>query len=509
VPRRGIAVVAIAVLSGTVAWLGLRDTDPQVPASTPASSAVVPDAGSPPAAVAATTLPTTSVDDLLDAARAAMQERRYTDPADDNAIDRYRAVLQQDPANGEAREGLQRIAAVLQARLESALQERRVDEATRTLGLLHSIRPDAPGLAPLEARLVDLQLRQALADGDLDRARALLARAAREPSVPRAEVARWQAELDRQHGAVEARRLADLVALRIRQGRLAAPAGDSAKHHLAQLRRLPGGSAETVALATTALQQAYLDRLRDALARSQRGDVDRWRAEARALGVGAAEIAAVQREATARAGLAESRQQAAKTAERVRERLGDGRLLEPAGDSALFHLDALRALEPSGGAVKASERELSTKLIDRARAALATGQLDVARTHAAAARQLGVDAGTVAALEREIAASGAVDSSAQPAPPPRLTRTRHLAPDYPKDALKRRVGGQVRLRLTVDASGKVVDAMVVRAEPAGVFDAAATNAARKWRYKPIGPKGSDVTATATVDVAFRPEEASQ
>ena len=79
-------------------------------------------------------------------------------------------------------------------------------------------------------------------------------------------------------------------------------------------------------------------------------------------------------------------------------------------------------------------------------------------------------------------------------------------PAYPADALKRGVAGDVRLRLVVDARGRVVDAAVVRADPPRVFDAAATAAARRWRYAPIGPKGSDVTVTAHVDVAFRPED---
>jgi TonB family protein len=67
----------------------------------------------------------------------------------------------------------------------------------------------------------------------------------------------------------------------------------------------------------------------------------------------------------------------------------------------------------------------------------------------------------------------------------------------------------VRLRLAVDADGRVSEALVVQATPPGVFDAAAATAARKWRFKPIGEKGSDARATATVDMVFKPEDAQK
>ena len=468
-----IGAGAVALLGIAIAgYVWLREPDPGR-ASVTVTDSVQPTPSSVPLPEPEA-LPAGSVDELLDSARSAMRERRYTDPEHRNAYTYYRSVLAQDPGNGEAREGLERIAAVLQERVQASLDAQRWEEAGRTLAQLRAIRPADPAVARFESTLHEVR-------------------------------ARWQAEVERRQTNERADQLADLVSLRIRQGRLLEPGNDSARHYLAQLRRLPG-DLPRADRATTELQQAYLGKLREALARSQRTEAERWKAAARGLGVTATELTAVQRDVAARAAVTESKQEGARIAQLVQQRIVDGRLLEPAGDSAVFHLDALRALDPTAAAVVSSERALSAKLVEQARFALAEQRLEQARTRAAAARQLGVDADAVAALERDIASAGASGGSAAQRPTPRLTRTRYVAPEYPAAALKQGLAGSVRLRLSVNAEGQVGEALVVQATPPGIFDTAAVNAARKWRFKPIGPKGSEVHATATVDMVFKPED---
>jgi protein TonB len=438
-----------------------------------------------------------------------MRERRYTDPEGNNALNYYKSALAQEPANGEAREGLQRVAAVLQERVASALEGHRYEEATRTLAQLRSVRPDDPAYNVFDAAIADARIRKALDEGDVARAGDLLKQAARTGAVTPQSQARWQTELDRQQSTARAEKLAQLVSLRIRQGQLLEPAGDSAKYHLGQLRRLPPEPRRLAELATTELQQAYLNKLRDAMVKSQRVEIDRWKTEARALGVSAAELSAVQRDVAARSVVAESKQEAAKTAQLVQERIADGRLLEPAGDSAMFHLNALRGLDGSASAVSASERALSAKLLEQGRSALSEQRTDVARTHAAASRGLGVNLDAVAALERDIAAAGSAKPPAESAQQYRLKRTRYVAPEYPKAALKQKLNGNVRLRLAVNAEGKVSEAAVVQSTPPGVFDEAAVVAARKWRFEPIGKKDSGAEAVINVDIVFKPEGATR
>jgi protein TonB len=478
-PRVTVAVIGgIALVATAIVWLSPRKSavvsqprpSPQfaTPNTAPGQASAV--------EVPAEALQQAPIDELLDSARAAMHERRYTDPEGNNALRYYRSVLAQDPGNREAREGLMRIAAVLQERVRAALAQHRLDEATRSFAQLRMLRPDDPGLRPLEVSLT----------------------AAR------------QAELEQQQSGARAEQLARLVTLRIRQGQLLQPAGDSAKAYLAQLQRLPGDPQGLAGNATVQLQQAYVDKLRDAISRSQRAEADRWQAEARALGVSAAEIAAVQRDATARTIATVSRQQeSVRLAQLVQARIDSGQLIEPTGDSALFHLNALRTLEPGGAAVATGERALSKKLLEDGRGALAARRLDAARADVTAARALGVNPDGVTALERDIAAASAVDSVDKPQPAPRLTRTRYVAPEYPSTALSKRLSGEVHVRVTVNADGKVVQAAVITANPPQVFDDAALSAVRRWRFAPLGPKGSAVETSATIDIVFQPEDAKK
>jgi protein TonB len=97
--------------------------------------------------------------------------------------------------------------------------------------------------------------------------------------------------------------------------------------------------------------------------------------------------------------------------------------------------------------------------------------------------------------------------AARPLPAGELKRTRYVPPEYPKDALKRDIGGEVRVRFTLDADGKVKSAEVVNSSPADVFDRAALDAVRRWRFKPLAADNPDFEATVVTSIVFRPDVA--
>src|SRR5208283_3600323 len=97
-----------------------RNSAPRAPIPPAASPALTGPAQPADARVAAEE----QVDALLDKARQAMLDRHFVEPADGNALALYRNVLKYDPNNGEAREGLQRLAQVLVARVQSDLDAR-------------------------------------------------------------------------------------------------------------------------------------------------------------------------------------------------------------------------------------------------------------------------------------------------------------------------------------------------------------------------------------------------
>ena len=75
-------------------------------------------------------------------------------------------------------------------------------------------------------------------------------------------------------------------------------------------------------------------------------------------------------------------------------------------------------------------------------------------------------------------------------------------PRYPAHAVEQRIEGKVVLVVDVDASGQVRDVEVESSEPAGVFEEAAVEAARKWVFNPATKDGRRVPGRTRVPVTF-------
>ena len=73
--------------------------------------------------------------------------------------------------------------------------------------------------------------------------------------------------------------------------------------------------------------------------------------------------------------------------------------------------------------------------------------------------------------------------------------SRHMVPlvrataPYPTRALRRGIEGFVELSFTVNESGKVVDPIVLYAEPEGFFERSALTSISKWQYSPAMDDG--------------------
>ena len=75
---------------------------------------------------------------------------------------------------------------------------------------------------------------------------------------------------------------------------------------------------------------------------------------------------------------------------------------------------------------------------------------------------------------------------------------------YPDQALAAGVEGVVHVRYDVTVDGRVVNAEVDAADPAGVFDAAALALVRSWRFRPAVEDGESVAAPARIsEVRFQ------
>ncbi len=58
------------------------------------------------------------------------------------------------------------------------------------------------------------------------------------------------------------------------------------------------------------------------------------------------------------------------------------------------------------------------------------------------------------------------------------------------------------VRLRIDATGRVADAVVVKSEPRGVFDDAAMATARRYRFTPARRDGEPVETTLQQTIRF-------
>ena len=491
---------AVLAVAGGVAWYFTRAGNAPAAATTApvtTTPATAPAAAGEPAATAVETpvaAPRTEtlivqgkVDELLEKARLAMKERRFTEPAGDNALLYYRSAVAADATSAEARDGLQRVAAVLAGRFDEAMGGGRLEEAAQTLANFKSAAPGDARLGAFEQRLYAAEVSKALNDGNLERAAQYVRQAQQSTAIPAAEIARWRADIARRQDDAKAQRLADLAEGRIREGRLT-DSDDGARAYLLQLQAAAPANANTQRV-TRDLIAADLRKARDAAMARNSVEQDRWLGEARAVGMKPAEAAAFQRE------VAGARQRAVQAdndrlAQLARDRLRDGRLTDPAQDSAAWYLTQLQTADAGSAALADASRDLAGKLLERARSAMLAGR--PADADLAQARRWGADPRDIAAVQQLQAlksGAAAVDPATLIAS---LKRVRATPPDYPLAAMTQRIAGSVTLEYTVDTRGEPRDIHVVEATPPGVFDQSAINAVKRWRYAPMTVKGSAV-----------------
>ena len=505
------AGIALVVLGVAATWLLVDRTGQD---SQPESQDIEAAPDTPPVAASASPVRVEqgSIEELLERAATAFRERRYVEPASDSALHYYQSVLAQAPDNGEAREGMQRVAAIVDQRLQSALAERRFDDAAAALGQLALMRPADAGSAAAATRIVEGQLAAALDADRIDRANQLLQQATLAGTLPAARATRWREEIGRRQGGTRVSELAGLVSARIAEGKLLEPAGDSARDYLAQLTRLTPNT-RTQAAASRKLGQAFLQRAQDASAQRQTTEAERWLAEARALGVTPSADLAAATAASTPVDVASTPPAPSET-ERlsllVRQRISEGRLVNPVQDSAVFYYGALRATDPNAAATAEQARALASQLLEGSGTALAAGDLETAQRYLAAARPLGVDPARLDSLEQRLAAARRPQG---PPPPPvqpaSLERTYYVAPVYPKKALERAISGEVQVRITVDAEGRVKGVTILSSTPPGVFDQSVLAAVSRWRFKPPRADAGVVEASTVTSVAFKPTDGAR
>jgi protein TonB len=499
----GIVVAVLAAAGG--GWYFMKGSSSKAPAADAAASApATPAAGNSAAGPAA---PAATLDEVLEKARLAMDERRYIEPAKNNALEHFRQVLVMDPKNAEATEGLKRLGGLLIARARTALDERRFDNALAELEAARSIDANDPRLTEVDARLDSMraqtalaQIQATLAAQNFERAQTLLEAAEKDALLPPAQIAQLKRDLDGKRRAVTVARLVASAEARLNSGRLVTPNDESAKDSIAALREA-GASNEVISRLNNDLNQRLLAAAREAAAKGDQAGMQAMLAAARENGVSAAAVNAAQREITAAAQKQQrTNDDIAKFAKAAQDRLAAGNLLTPANDSAVSNAERLRLLDVRHPTTVQVVRDVRARLLSEARARLTAGRPSDAAPLIDAAESLGGDAdlgeirAALTAAEQRVAAAAAA-----PKLPP-LKMTRPPRPKYPTAA--KGVEGWVRVEFYVTPEGRTERVRVLASEPAGVFDGAAVEAMENARFEEFDSADARL---AVQRIVFKPE----
>jgi TonB family protein len=487
----GALAAGLVVVIGGI-WFGVSSFTGEPEAPTAAQTA---------ASNAASNLPSKPdpVQAELALAKEAFNQGKYLEPANESALDLYRSALALDPKSDAAKAGIRSVVDKILERAEASLTAEKLEDAIRNMETARDIDPSHPRLSFLDTQIARererIKLSQAQEVGG--KVRTLLAQATD----------------------------------RMENGRLLAPSNGNARDALVEARRLDPTD-PNVAQAIRQLSGLLTDEARKLVGEGKIDEAQSHVSGARQLGSAGAQLAAVERsiaEATraASAAAAASAPAAASGARRpnsqaggagpnvdsmvadIRQRMTDGKLIEPAGDSAKDALNSLRTSAPNRPEVEELSKALSTRLLDSSKQAMAAKAFDRSATLIAASREVGAkyNEAAISAAERDLTAARDqhalltnVVSTAS------LKRTKTVNPVYPESARKRGVEGWVELAFTVKKNGTVDDVEVRNASPASVFDDAAVRAVRQWRFEPVQRNGAAVEQRAMTRLRFSQQD---
>jgi TonB family protein len=413
---------------------------------------------------------------LLGQAAAALAANRLTEPGGDNALELYLEAQARNPADSQARAGLAEVRERLLARAENALLEERLDDASAAIDTARTAGIESGRIAFLTAQL---------------------AKSREHLKTMQASV---RAHNEIKTDADQAASLLKLAAQRIGDGHLIDPERDSALFYTREASRLdPNGSA--VQEAAGALAARLLAQIHAAIDVRDFARASAWLEAAKG-------IAAASNIEAARDLLAAARRQADADARsqllrNATERLQQDRLLEPANDSAKYYLLSLRSLDPGNAGLPAATQDMGTRLVAKARRALALGEFDAARSWLDEIAAIGFTSPEVASAQHDLdAAVAGRQFMTNIAAANDLTLLKSVKPAYPQKAEASKTQGWVELDFTVTESGAVKDIAVHAASAPGVFEDAAITALSKWRYKPVLHDAKPAAQRARIRIRF-------
>lgn len=506
---------------------------------------------------------------LLDEARLARGAGNLIEPAGDNAVERYLAVLEEAPDDPVVAEEFQNVVEQVLGMAEAAILEQEIEDAGAALAMLRLADPGNSRLAFLDAQLTQIRLRAtvdearvAIRDGLFEDAGRLISEARRLAGGASAEIDSLSEELAAARSRQKVDEVLGLAGEHLAAGNLVTPSNNNARYYYElALSNDPDNQAAQQGL--TIVASKLVLRAREAIDDGRLEDAGRLLGGARELDPSSSELAASSKALdSALEGRAEAERQAeaARLAELERQ-AEDARLAEIRRQEEEARLERIREAErqnteqvasaaattselgvagskvrnsggnvapASGGNVAsppAAPRTPPKRSVQgNAGAAPApeAGQSEAADMPsitmpltagvAEGARTFGMDASasrtSLPGNQAQAASAAAPQNDAArdtAVPISSLTRTNYVAPDYPRSAQRRNLSGSVDLMFTVSTIGTVKDVHVIKGEPEGVFDLAAIDAVSQWRFDPVIEDGVALEKRTAVRLSFNLE----
>ncbi len=231
-------------------------------------------------------------------------------------------------------------------------------------------------------------------------------------------------------------------------------------------------------------------------------DADRILTEMHGIGAPPAAVTSLQRELnTARNSQAVQKPDQPQYLELAQSRLAQGKVTDPDNDSALFYVNQLRAADPKNSGLAQILNAVQAQILDRARTALDSGDLEKSEALQQKAAGLGASADLDSLNDRirQRKAGGEVLQM----PEQSLTRLNKLDVQYPTRALQSNVEGWVEMTYTVGPDGSVSNVKVMNASPPRTFESSASKAVSRLRYQPVIQGGKAIAVGTQVRIVYR------
>jgi TonB family protein len=497
----GFVLTALLILGG---WLiGYK---PSAPATSPPSAAVGKYEAPAPVHDAI-------FENLLARAGQALAAGALVAPPGANAAELYQQALQRNGSDPRAAAGIGKVIDELLSAAQEQLTAQHVETAQKLTDQARALKPDHVRVAFLTAqigkereRALLSQAREAAANGNVEQAIAVLDGASRERRHSTLVVEARQ-ELEQQKSD---ERISDYLAKaneRLSSGAILEPAEDNARFFVESARALAPQDAQ-VRQAETQLAQRLVLEARKSLAGGTPDEAQHWIQAAADAGVSSEDIddlnhEAQRVEATAKAdGLA-------RLVMLFNQRITEDRLVDPPNDSAKAYLLQLIQADANHPSTILARQTLAVRTLNEAKISVQTQDFAATKHWLDEARDVGADAASIAAVEQSMTTAQedtkeSKDSKPenQPVAATSLALTRYEPPVFPITARERGMTGWVDLQFTVGTDGSVSDLTITGAQPAGLFEQAAKDAVKNWRYRPIMRDGQAVAQLARLRLKF-------